>query len=108
ALPTTRRASLNLTCGRCDCEIGNKIIRSLARAMTDDRAVAPARASVIAANDCLIGHKDVVADNLDAAAQTLGEELPSFPVSLGESVFDGHDRELAHPLLVERDHFCGR
>ena len=38
-----------------------------------------------------VGHEEVVANQLHAAAEALGEELPALPVVLAHAVFDGDD-----------------
>ncbi len=46
-----------------------------------------------------IGHEEVVADQLDLAAELVGGDLPAFPVVLGQAVLDRDDRVLADQLL---------
>ena len=54
-----------------------------------------------------IGHEQVVADDLDAFVQALGERRPSLPVVLGQGVLDRHDRVRVDQLGEERDHLLG-
>ena len=45
-----------------------------------------------AAQDRRVGHEDVVADELDAFADALGQLLPAVPVVLGHAVLERDDR----------------
>ena len=49
-----------------------------------------------------VGNKEVVADELDLLAQTLGKDLPTVPVLLCKAVLDGDDWELLDHFLVVR------
>src|SRR5712692_4133579 len=51
-----------------------------------------------------IGYKDVVADQLQLAAELLCKALPAVPVVLGHSVFERDDGELPRPARPELDH----
>ncbi len=60
---------------------------------------------VDAALDSLdVGHEDVVADQLDQVAETLGQHPPTCPLVLGEAVLDHHEREARDEVLVHLDH----
>ena len=48
-----------------------------------------------------VGDEEIVADELNAAAQLVGQQLPAFPVVFGETVFEGDDRILAAPVVPE-------
>ena len=54
-----------------------------------------------------VGNKEVVADELDLLAQTLGKDLPTVPVLLCKAVLDGDDWELLDHFLVISNHFLG-
>ena len=47
--------------------------------------------------------EEIVADELDAVAQLLGERLPVRPVVLRQAVLDGDDRVLRDEVLVVGD-----
>ncbi len=55
-----------------------------------------------------VRHEQVVAHDLDAAAEPLGHLRPTGPVVLGVSVLDRNDRVLVDQLLVEVDHLLAR
>src|SRR5512135_544252 len=57
--------------------------------------------------DRRIGDEDVIPHDLDLLSQRVREHLPAFPVILGETVLDRHDRVLAAKVLVERDELRG-
>ena len=63
---------------------------------------AVADAGLDAAGELLgVGDEEVVADELHAAAEALGEELPALPVVLAHAVFDGDDGvAVAEPFEV--------
>ena len=48
-----------------------------------------------------VGDEDVVADELNAAAELVGQDLPAFPVVLGQAVLERDDGILAGPVVVE-------
>src|SRR4029078_5296037 len=51
-----------------------------------------------------IRHEKIVADKLASPAHPVGHELPAFPVILGHSVFDRHDRvtdDDARPYVLQ-------
>ena len=50
-----------------------------------------------------VGDKHIVADELDLAAELVGELLPVGPIALGAAVFDAHDRIFAAELDVKVD-----
>ena len=50
---------------------------------------------------------EIVADQLHAAAERLGQRDPAVPVVLRHAVLDRHDRVLLAQLLIERDHPLG-
>jgi ApbE superfamily uncharacterized protein (UPF0280 family) len=50
-----------------------------------------------------VGHEEVVADELDALAEALGEELPGVPVVLRGAVLDGEQGVLRAERLPGRD-----
>ena len=52
-----------------------------------------------------IGDKQIVADQLDFAAEFFGERLPVFPIAFGTAVLDAHDRVLAAEFDIEVDQF---
>ena len=55
-----------------------------------------------------IGDEEIIADELDFAAETVGQFLPAFPVLFSESVFNGDDRVLVDQVFIKVDHFlCG-
>src|SRR5664280_1042208 len=60
-----------------------------------------------AGDDRRVGHDDVVADELDPAADAGGKLRPAGPVVLGEAVLERDDRVLRDPLLPEIDHLAG-
>src|ERR1035441_3392141 len=51
-----------------------------------------------------VGDENVVAHQLDAAAQLVSEDLPARPVVLGEAVFQGDNWILSGPVVVECNH----
>ncbi len=51
-----------------------------------------------------VGHEQVVAHDLDAVAEGVGEQLPAVPVVLGAAVLDRDDRVLVDPALEQCDH----
>ena len=53
-----------------------------------------------------IGHQQVVAHQLDLAADPLVQQRPALPVVLGHSVFDADDREAVDPVGPEVDHLA--
>ena len=56
----------------------------------------------------LIGHEEVVSDELDFVAEFSGELLPAGPVIFTESVFDGDERVLLDEVSDHIDHlFAG-
>ena len=55
-----------------------------------------------------VGHEDVVADNLNAAAELVGENLPARPIVLGQAVLKRNDGILAGPVVVEGYHLLAR
>src|SRR5690606_1880077 len=61
-----------------------------------------------AAADALdVGDEEVVADQLDAIAEALGERLPAVPVLLVEAVLDRHDRVAVDEVGPQVDHAGG-
>src|SRR5690606_16332194 len=59
--------------------------------------------------DLRVGDEQVVADQLDLAADAVGELLPAVPVVLGHAVLDGDDRVLRGPVGEEVDElFAGQ
>ena len=54
-----------------------------------------------------VGHKKVIAHELHAAAQSIGQLLPTFPVDFSHTVFDRNDRILSHPAFQDLDPFFG-
>ena len=50
-------------------------------------------------------NEQVVTNKLDSVSETLCELLPAIPVILCETVFDGDQRILVDPALIEVDHF---
>jgi hypothetical protein len=44
-------------------------------------------------DDGRVGDEQVVADNLDAVAESLSERNPAVPVGFGEAVFDAPHRD---------------
>ena len=54
-----------------------------------------------------VGDEQVVADQLDLAAQLARQLLPAVPVVLGQAVLDGADRPLLAQLLPQVDHLVG-
>ena len=50
-----------------------------------------------------VGDEEVVADELHAAAELGGEQLPAFPVVLGEAVLDGDDGVFRAQRVVDAD-----
>src|SRR4029077_2671418 len=54
-----------------------------------------------------VGDKQIVADQLNLAAQRTGHELPAVPIVLGHTVLDGDDWILFHPLGPELYHLLG-
>ena len=111
-------AGLDLPGAAADRDVGDRGVLGLAGAVRDHRRVAGAarqahgvqrlrqRADLVhldqdgvghAGRDALlqrgrVGHEQVVADQLHALAQALGEQLPAVPVVLGLAVLDGDDR----------------
>ena len=64
--------------------------------------------SSIAARDALgVGHEQVVADELDAVAEPLGQLLPAEPVVLGQAVLDRDDRVAGGPVGPQVDQLAG-
>src|SRR5580658_7413995 len=62
------------------------------------------RAGLDAAAQALdVGHEEVVADDLNARADPLGEKLPALPVVLGKAILDRHDGIFARELFVDSD-----
>ncbi len=57
--------------------------------------------------DAGVRDEDVVAHELDLAAQRLGHEPPAVLVLLGDAVLDRNDGVALHPVLVEPDHLLG-
>ena len=57
--------------------------------------------------EVLVGDEQVVADELDLAADPGVELLPAGPVLFAEAVLEGDDRVLVDPLLPEVDHLAG-
>ena len=56
-----------------------------------------------------VGHKQVVADDLDLAAETLHAKLfPTVPVCLVKAVFEGRHWVFLDELLIEVDHLLAR
>ena len=112
------RARLDLPAVGRDREVGDGDVFGLTAAVRHHRGVAGAareqhgverlrqRADLVdldqdrvrhAALDALreaggVGDEEVVADELDAVAEPLGDREPAFPVVLGHAVFDRHDR----------------
>ena len=54
-----------------------------------------------------VGDEQIVADELDLAAELFGQQFPAVPIAFGAAVFDGDDRELLAPALVHGDHVGG-
>ena len=55
-----------------------------------------------------IGDEEIIADELDFAAEAVGQFLPTVPVFFSESVFNGDDRVLVDQVFIKVDHFlCG-
>jgi hypothetical protein len=54
--------------------------------------------------NCGVGDEEVVADELHAVADGVGELLPGHPVVFGAAVFDRDDRIFRGELAVELDH----
>ena len=67
--------------------------------LDEDRVGRPARDAAAQALD--VRDEEVVADELDAIAELLRDELPAVPVVLGAAVLDRDDRVLARELLVD-------
>src|SRR3954469_5992297 len=55
-----------------------------------------------------VGHEQVVADELNLAAELLGEHLPALPIVFGTAVFDRDDRITGAPGGPEIDHLARR
>ena len=98
-----------------DGEVGNEGVFGFARAVRDHRGVAVAAAELDGADGfrhranlvqldqnrighaffdaarqpLRVGHEDIVSDQLNLAAQLLGEQRPAFPIVLREAVLDG-------------------
>ena len=51
-----------------------------------------------------VGHEQIVAHQLDLAADGLIQQLPAVPVVLGQAVFEDHDGILLHPTGIHIDH----
>ncbi len=54
-----------------------------------------------------VGHEQIVADQLDLAAQRVGQQLPAFEIILGHAVLDRDDRIALDQLGVVFDHALG-
>ena len=54
-----------------------------------------------------IGDKEIVADELHAAAERAGQRRPAVPIVLGHAVLDGEDGIALHQVLVESHHLIG-
>ena len=78
--------------------------------LTLTRIALPTFSRDAAAEEVDVRDEEVVADELDAAAEPVGQRLPGGPVVLGEAVLDRDDREAVgevgpevdHPVAVER------
>src|SRR5664280_2054395 len=55
-----------------------------------------------------VGDEQVVADDLDARSQLVGQPLPAVPVALVERIFEGDDRVRRDQLVVVCGHLFGR
>ena len=60
-----------------------------------------------AAETLSVSNEEVVADELDVAADLLGQVLPAVPVVFGEAVFEGDDGVLPGPVDPEVGHLAG-
>src|SRR5207244_2872047 len=133
-LGAARRSGLDLTRTHRHREVGDEGVLGLARAVRDDRAVAGGRgarhrrarladrADLVqldqdriadalrdaAGEEAVVGHEDVVADELHPRAERRGEAAPAGPVVLPEAVLDRDDRVRRAPPLVETDQLVGR
>ena len=54
--------------------------------------------------DLDVSDEDVVADQLDLAAELVGHQLPAVPIVFGETIFQRHDRILPDPVGPELHH----
>ena len=54
-----------------------------------------------------IGHEDVVADEVDLAAQPFSLYPPALPIVLGHAVLDGEDGIARDQIGIEIDHLAG-
>src|SRR4051812_32356563 len=121
AIGARRRARLDLTAARRDREVGDRDVLGLPRAVGHDGRVAGLtrradrverlrqRADLVDLDEDRVGdpgldpapqplgvrHEEVVADELQALAEAIGEDLPAVPVLLVHAVLDRHDRVLA-------------
>src|ERR1035437_9614640 len=54
-----------------------------------------------------VGHKNVVADELNFSAQFIGLMLPAGPVGFGHAVLDADNRVFLNEPLIELNHLLG-
>jgi len=54
-----------------------------------------------------IGDEEIIADELDAVTERVGEFFPAGPIVFGEAVFDRDDRVFFAEALVVGDEFVG-
>src|SRR5690606_28275482 len=125
AVRARERTCLDLAGVRAHGDVGDGGVLGFARAVADDGRVVGAlghldggegfreRADLVDLDedrvgdalvdaflqDLGVGDEQVVAHQLHAAAQALGQQLPAVPVAFGHAVLDAHERVLAHPGL---------
>ena len=129
ALAASRRTSLDLTRVRRDHEVGDRGVLGLTRTVRQHGGVARAlreadrierlgeRSDLVDLDEQRVGDaaldavgetgrvrdEQVVADELDLRAESVGEELPVVPVVLSQRVLDRDDREVVDQALVVLD-----
>src|SRR5580658_6458762 len=127
-------ARLDLSYAGRNGEVGDEGVLGFAGAVRDDRGVAVTAAQVDSLKGfgnsadlvdldenriayaflnatlqaLYIGDENVIAHQLDAAAELIRKNPPAVPVIFGQAVFEGHDRVLADPVVVEVDHLFAR
>jgi hypothetical protein len=130
AVAAAGRAGLDLAGVHGDGEIGDGGVFGLAAAVADDGGVAGALglgdaveglgegADLVdldedavgdafadaSAEAFVVGDEEIVADELHAVAEGVGECLPAGPVVFGHAIFDADDGEAITQLGVEGDH----
>src|SRR5262249_24645879 len=126
-------AGLDLAGAGAYGEVGDEGVLGLAGAVADDGGIAQAAteldgfeglgdgAALVDLNEDGVGDaalnslleaagvrdEEVVADELDALADAVGENLPTVPIVLCEAVFDGHDGVLVDPVGPVAGHLGG-